>query len=274
MTLRFRRAGAGDPLLLVHGIGHRHQAWDPVFDRLAAHHDVIAIDLPGFGESPVPPTGMPTDMAAIVATIRPVLAEWGWDRPHVAGYSLGGAIGLELAASGLAASVTALSPAGFFTDAERRRALRALSWMRATSHLPTPLIRAALRSPGLRAWCFGPLVARPAALDAERALADALALRRCAGFGTVARAARGYRVDCAALGGCATPVTIGWGDRDRIFGVHQAERARADLPGARVQTLSGCGHVPMSDDPEAVATLILETTGALPRPADRADAAG
>jgi pimeloyl-ACP methyl ester carboxylesterase len=266
VTIHFRRAGTGEPLLLVHGIGHRHQAWEPVFDRLAGYHDVIAIDLPGFGASPVPPEGIPTSMAATVAGMLPVLAGWGLRRPHVAGYSLGGAISLELAAAGAVASATALSPAGFFTEAERRRALRILTWLRLNTYLPTPVIRAALRSPRLRALCFGPLVARPAALDADRALADALALRRCAGFGTVARAARGYHVDCAALGACDLPITIGWGDRDRIFGVHQAERARARLPGARVQTLPGCGHVPMSDDPDAVATLILQTTGALPRP--------
>ncbi|SCG73021.1 alpha/beta fold hydrolase [Micromonospora inositola] len=265
MGIHFRRAGGGEPLVLIHGIGHRHQAWDPVFDRLAAHHEVIALDLPGFGQSPVPDAGMPADMAATVAAILPVLTEWRLERPHVAGYSLGGAISLELAAAGTVASATAFSPAGFFTPAERRRALAILRMLRANAYLPTPIMRVALRSAYLRAMCFAPLMTRPALLDAERALGDALALRRGLGFTSVARAARDYRFDGARLSGTTVPVTIGWGDCDRIFRVHQAERARADLPAVRVVTLPGCGHVPMSDDPDLVASLILETTGALSR---------
>jgi len=263
MQVHVRRAGSGEPLVLIHGIGHRHQAWEPVFDRLCAHHEVIALDLPGFGLSPVPEAGMPADMAATVAALLPVLAEWGVERPHVAGYSLGGAIALELAAAGAVASATAFSPAGFFTPAERRRALAILRLLRLNAHLPTPLMRVALRSASVRALCFAPLVCRPAALTVERALGDALALRRGLGFPAVARAARDYRFDGARLSRASVPVTIGWGDRDRIFGVHQAERARAGLPGARVVTLPGCGHVPMSDDPDRVARLILETTGAV-----------
>ncbi|MET8258264.1 alpha/beta fold hydrolase [Micromonospora sp. NPDC005205] len=265
MSIHFRRAGSGEPLVLIHGIGHRHQAWEPVFDRLTAHHEVIALDLPGFGNSPVPATGMPADMAATVAGVLPALTEWGLERPHVAGYSLGGAIALELAATGAVASATAFSPAGFFTPAERRRALAILRMLRANSYLPTTIMRVALRSAYLRALCFAPLMARPTLLDVERALGDALALRRGVGFNAVARAARDYRFDCLRLSDPTVPVTIGWGDRDRIFGVHQAERARAGLPAARVVTLPSCGHVPMSDDPDLVAGLILETTGAVPR---------
>ena len=158
-----------------------------MFDRLTAHHEVIALDLPGFGNSPVPGTGMPADMAATVAGVLPALTEWGLERPHVAGYSLGGAIALELAATGAAASATAFSPAGFFTPAERRRALAILRMLRANSYLPTPIMRVALRSAYLRALCFAPLMARPTLLDVERALGDALALRRGLGFNAVAR---------------------------------------------------------------------------------------
>jgi pimeloyl-ACP methyl ester carboxylesterase len=59
------------------------------------------------------------------------------------------------------------------------------------------------------------------------------------------------------------PVTVGWGEGDRIFRVHQADRVRRALPQARVQILPGCGHVPMSDNPGLVCDLILETTGAV-----------
>ncbi|MEV8515601.1 alpha/beta fold hydrolase [Dactylosporangium sp. NPDC051484] len=121
MTLHFARSGSGEPLVLIHGIGHHWRAWEPVIGPLSRHHDVIALDLPGFGRSPASEAnrGMPTAVAAL----GEFFAGLGLDRPHVAGNSLGGAIALELAAAGLARSVTALAPAGFGTAAQVRRAL-------------------------------------------------------------------------------------------------------------------------------------------------------
>ena len=53
------RSGRGEPLVLMHGIGSRWQMWEPVIPRLAERHDVIAVDLPGFGASPMPPPALP-----------------------------------------------------------------------------------------------------------------------------------------------------------------------------------------------------------------------
>ncbi|HEX6683915.1 MAG TPA: alpha/beta fold hydrolase [Candidatus Limnocylindrales bacterium] len=259
MLVNAQRAGSGEPLVLLHGIGHRWQAWEPVIDRLAEHHSVVAIDLPGFGRSPVPEGGMPSSMAAVVALIAEFFAEEGLERPHVAGNSLGGAIALELASEGLVASATALSPGGFYTRAERRRALGILSTLRANSFIPSPVMRAGLRLGAVKALSYTRLVAQPANLTARRAYEDAIALRRGRGFRPVAKAARGYTFE----GKPSVPVSVGWGTKDRIFLPHQLERAREKLPEARHELLDGCGHVPMSDDPERVAALILHTTGAI-----------
>ena len=172
MTLNLHRSGAGTPLVLIHGIGHRWQAWKPVIAALADHHEVIAIDLPGFGQSPVPDGGMPAEIAGSVTAIGEFFAGLDLDRPHVAGNSLGGAIALELATAGLVASATALSPAGFFTEAERRAAVRTLSFMRATTFQPTLVLRMALRSPVVRSQSFGRLVVHPQRLSPERAYGD------------------------------------------------------------------------------------------------------
>jgi len=58
------------------------------------------------------------------------------------------------------------------------------------------------------------------------------------------------------------PVTVAWSARDRILPPGQAAVARDRLPDARHLELPGCGHIPMSDDPDLVARVILETTGA------------
>ena len=256
--VNFVRLGSGPPLVLIHGLGHRWQAWEPVIDELSALHDVVALDLPGFGESHMPAGGMPADMTAIVAVVSRFFAAEGIERPHVAGNSLGGAIALELAAADLVVSATAFSPAGFSTPPQRRRALAILRTLRVITFLPAPVIRLVLRSRTLRAYSFGPLVAHPSRLRPHHMVDDALALRRGHGFRPVARVLRDYRFS----GESTVAVTIAWGEQDRILRPSQAVLARATLPRARHVELPGCGHVPMSDDPELIASTILTTTAA------------
>jgi pimeloyl-ACP methyl ester carboxylesterase len=148
--INFERRGAGEPLVLIHGIAHRWQAWEPVLDALAGRHDVIAIDLPGFGKSPRPVGGVPPSVPALATVLRSFLAELGIDRPHLAGNSLGGGLALELAATGIARSATALSPAGFATRAEALRALAILIELRGTTFLPEAAIRRIVTSPAGR----------------------------------------------------------------------------------------------------------------------------
>src|ERR1700712_5759877 len=117
----FTRTGRGEPLVLIHGVGHRRQAWDPVVPLLAPHRDVIAVDLPGFGESP-PHDGI-YGLDPALAAFAKFFAEVGLDRPHVAGNSLGGLLSLALGEAGLVRSVTALSPAGLWTPTQKHYAL-------------------------------------------------------------------------------------------------------------------------------------------------------
>ncbi|HET9771213.1 MAG TPA: alpha/beta fold hydrolase, partial [Acidimicrobiia bacterium] len=116
MNLAYARTGSGEPLVLIHGLGHRRQGWDAVIPLLAADRDVIALDLPAMGESPPPPVG---DYRTMADMVEKLFGELGLDRPHVAGNSLGGLIALELAARGAVRSATALSPAGFWNTPER-----------------------------------------------------------------------------------------------------------------------------------------------------------
>jgi pimeloyl-ACP methyl ester carboxylesterase len=82
MMLNHHRVGTGEPLVLIHGVGSRWQVWEPVIDTLAAHFDVIAIDLPGFGGSdPLPHTTVDT----LTDALHAFLTEQGLERPHLAG---------------------------------------------------------------------------------------------------------------------------------------------------------------------------------------------
>ncbi|MFL6051976.1 MAG: alpha/beta fold hydrolase [Actinoallomurus sp.] len=255
MDIVFERRGDGPPLLLMHGIGHRWQAWEPVIDLLAKERDVIAVDLPGFGASPPLPPGTTYDLDTVVTVLGEFTDRLGIDRPHVAGNSLGGLFALEAADRGLARSVTALSPAGFYTPLELRYAGLVLRASRLGAGIPEATMRRLARSPRLRGLMFGMIYGRPDRIGVDTLLADAAALRGAVGFEPTLRAGRRtmFRGKLQDV-----PVTIAWGTRDRLLRSSQAVRAQQALPHARFLWLQGCGHVPMGDDPQLVAQVLLE----------------
>jgi pimeloyl-ACP methyl ester carboxylesterase len=255
MKVNVERRGAGTPLVLLHGIGHRWQAWEPVLDLLAAHHDVIAVDLPGFGLSPVM-DGHAHDLPGSLDVLAEIFAELGVERPHVAGNSLGGLIAIGAAARGLVGSATALSPAGFWTGAQRLRAFAILRALRAGALAPAVVSGIINGNARLRSASLGVLYAHPERIAAEAAAGDLLALRSAAAFESTLRTGKGFRWTAPQP---KVPLTIAWGDRDRILPPRQVATARTVFPGARFVRLPDAGHVPMIDAPELVSTTILQT---------------
>jgi len=256
VTLSYARVGRGEPLLLLHGIGHHRQAWDPVVDILATERDVVAVDLPGFGASPGLPEGLAYDLPTTTAVLAAFCEALGLDRPHVAGNSLGGLLALELGRERLVRSVTALSPAGFWSEAERRYASTLLVTMRRVARgMPLPLVETLSRSAAGRTALTSAIYARPARRAPEAVVAETLALTGAVGFEQVLRAGGSVRFTDDIPG---LPVTIAWGTRDRILLRRQGVRAKRVIPQARLIRLPGCGHCPMNDDPALVSRVILD----------------
>ncbi|MFJ9173092.1 alpha/beta fold hydrolase [Streptomyces sp. NPDC102360] len=256
VRLTYERRGTGEPLLLLHGIGHHWEAWQPVLAILAAERDVIAVDLPGFGQSPALPDGLGYDLDGVVPVLDAFCRHLGVERPHVAGNSLGGLLALDLGREKLVRSVTALSPAGFWTGAERRYAFGTLLAMRAGARaMPVPVIERLSRSAAGRAALTSTIYARPGRRSPEAVVAETIALREATGFRETLEAGRSvlFRDDIQEL-----PVTIGWGSKDRLLVRRQGVRAKHVIPQARLVKLPGCGHVPMNDDPALVARVILD----------------
>lgn len=256
VTVSYTRAGRGEPLLLLHGIGHHRQAWEPVAGILAAERDVIAVDLPGFGDSPALPDGLAHDLPTVNAAMAALCAELGVERPHVAGNSLGGLLALELGREKLVRSVTALSPAGFWSDAERRYAFGVLLTMRhLAQRMPLPLVERLSRSAAGRTLLTSTIYARPARRAPEAVVAETLALANATGFERTLRAGATVRWTEDIPG---IPVTVAWGTRDLLLVRRQGVRAKHVIPHARLVRLPGCGHCPMNDDPALVARVILD----------------
>jgi pimeloyl-ACP methyl ester carboxylesterase len=256
------RRGSGPALVLIHGIGSRWQVWQPLLDELARHREVIALDLPGFGASPLweppPPDVVPGSLDHLAGLVGDFLDELGLDEVELAGSSLGGGIALELGRRGRARAVTAFAPIGFWGPLGRRWCQAVVGGARGLSTALGPVLPAILNTRGGRAALCAAFHGRPGKLSREDCLGSARALSAAPGFAAARRAFGVWRLpvgaDPAALTGI--PVTIAWGTRDVVLPSHQAARAREELPHARHVLLPGCGHLPFADDPARCAELL------------------
>src|SRR6186997_166985 len=169
------RQGQGDPLLLLHSLGGSLVQWSPVMEQLAAEREVIAIDMPGFGESEPLPEGVAPRAANLATAVLDFFDALGIEgKPAIAGISLGGWVAIECARQGGASAVVALCPAGFWRRspdpfnpriARRRRRGRAL----------LPFVRPVLQTARGRRKTLGRFVFRPERLSPGEANAIAKA---------------------------------------------------------------------------------------------------
>jgi pimeloyl-ACP methyl ester carboxylesterase len=250
LTLGYDRLGSGPPLVLVHSLGTDRCVWHPVLEALARERDVIAVDLPGFGESDPLPAGAPPAPRALADVIEAFLDGLGIARPHVAGNSLGGWVALELGLSGRAASVTALAPAGLWPRALPPKP----SIARGIARAATPVLAAVVASPRGRRLALGATMAHPERVPPREALRLVRAYAAAPGYDAVNAAMRAGRFE--GLDRLRVPLTFGWPDHDRLVG------RPAWLPAAaRNVVLHDCGHVPMWDSPEQVSALLLAGSG-------------
>jgi pimeloyl-ACP methyl ester carboxylesterase len=260
MELNYHRGGSGEPLVLLHGIGCRWQVWEPVIDALETRFDVIAPDLPGFGASPMPPPGTPAGPESLCRLVLEFLDGIGVRSGsfHVAGNSLGGLLALDLARGGAVRSVCAISPAGFANRAETGLAQALLRLTvrsaRALEHRADQL----LARPRARTLLLSAFYGHPSRVPGRAAADDLRAM--ASGTRYDATLPTVQRWHYPEGDGITAPVTIAWGDRDRLLFPHQKERARHDLTEPRIVTLPSCGHLPTWDDPALVARVIAEST--------------
>ncbi len=242
------RKGRGEPLLLIHGLGGSARIWTPIIDLVAAERDTIALDLPGFGDAPALPEGIEPTPANLAAALRRACKELGVERPHVAGNSLGGWIGLEMGRAGWAASVTALSPAGLWQRPLGDRRFDSRRWARRLR----PLVSAALRTRRARSAMLATFAARPERIPSVDGRALVLGWIDSVGYDAANRAMRTHVFD--PVGYPEIPVTLAWAELDRIVTPPRPERRPV---GAQYLVLPGVGHTPTWDDPKLIAATLL-----------------
>lgn len=253
MALAYDLTGEGFPgpaLVLLHPLGADRRMWDSIVGRLSEHRQVIALDLPGFGESP-PLTGETPTPRALAAAVAAHLELIGVSRPHVVGNSLGGWVGLELGLSGVAERVTAIAPAGLWPEplvpkhGIAHRVGRAL----------LPVIERIAATSGGRSLLLRGAVAHPRRVPAAQAAHLVRAYVTAPGLPAVNDAMRSGRFE--GLERIRCPVTLVWPDHDRLIQRPVWIPDRIDNV-----VLSDSGHIPVWDAPDALVQIMLTEAGA------------
>jgi pimeloyl-ACP methyl ester carboxylesterase len=257
MRLNYVRRGEGPPLLLLHALGGSLVQWSPVVEALAAERDVIAIDMPGFGDSPELPASTEPSAANLASAALDFCGSLGIDGDlGVAGISLGGWTAIECARQGGARSAVALCPAGFWRkplDPSNPKVART----RRAGRLLRPLIGPVMRTAGGRRRLLGRSFSHAERLSPAEAAEVATAYVTAPAYPRANALMRAGTV--GSLDEVEAPITIAWAEHDQL--IRNRPLRDGILPGEVTQlVLRGCGHVPTWDDPGQVARVILDGT--------------
>jgi pimeloyl-ACP methyl ester carboxylesterase len=273
LSIHYLESGAGDPLLLIHGLGSSgFLEWRHNLSRLSRRHHVLAPDLPGYGLSDKP-AGRRYSLPFFVDVLEQFLDRLGEARAHVVGVSLGGriALGLALDAPARVRTLTVVNSLGLGRPS-----------------LAQPY--ALLSLPGVGEWIFHRVNQalprlRPQHLGwlnmlrfhnrrRGREVVDEQTLSHIHQMTAGGGYARAYLATLRNLrhrAGLRTgvlvterlpqiqaPTLIVWGRNDGLFPVSHARAAHAAIAGSTLRIIDRCGHNPQAEQPELFNRILLE----------------
>ena len=254
LRIRYVRKGQGPPLVLLHGLGSSIYSWSQVLDSLAQRHDVVALDLPGFGSS-----DQPEDLAfsRLPRAVLGLMDRLGLEKASLAGNSLGGAVAIVVAAERpeRVDRLVLLDAAGFNFAAQDRPAI--FRFISAVPHILVERLpmRRRLTRAALRQVFFD-----PAQVTDERVEEYAAPMLRPG----AARALQSLLTSSSheldrfeeLLARVRSPTLVLWGLEDRWVPVTDADRFAASIPGSRTIVLKRCGHLPQEERPAETQALV------------------
>ena len=250
--------GQGPPVVLVHGLSGCWQNWLENIPHVARRHRVIALDLPGFGESELPNEEI--SIPGYGRFVDAFLGEIGVERGAIVGNSMGGFIAAEttLAHPSRVEKLVLVSAAGLVRVGNRQ-----LYALERAARLFHPLTAAFLarrehlvRRPGLRRRMLYGVVRYPERIEPELAYEVASGAGK-PGFLDALNAIMAYDFR-DRLPAVSAPTLIVWGRNDRIVPIEGAYEYEKLIPNARLEIFEETGHVPMLERPARFNQLIEE----------------
>ena len=249
--------GDGPPLLFVHGLSGRWQNWLENIPHFARTRRVIAVDLPGFGASPMPRE--PISIPGYARFLERLCDALSIDAAAVVGNSMGGHIASELAIASpqRVERLMLVSAAGISAEQVQRDAV-----MTGGRVVAAMMTRAAARNaglarrPGTRRIALSFVVRHADRLSAPLAH-ELMQGAGKPGFLPALEAVLTHRIS-ERLPQIACPTFVVWGADDHVIPVRDAKRFARLIPDVRVEILPDTGHVAMLERPERFNALLEE----------------
>jgi pimeloyl-ACP methyl ester carboxylesterase len=240
-NIAVRRAGAGRPLLYLHGASDVG-LWPPGLADLAARHDVIAPEHPGFGASDTP--AWLDTIADLASFYLDVLDQLDLAEVHLVGHDLGGWIAAELAVRNTRrlASLTLVGAAGVFVPGVAQ---------------VDPFLRTDEQR--IRDLFHDPARADDMVTRAKRSEFEDLGLKNQTTAARLTWQPRGYDPNLAKwLHRIDVPTLLVWGANDRVYPRELGDRYAKLIPGAKLVVVLDCGHLPHIERREAFVAALAE----------------
>jgi pimeloyl-ACP methyl ester carboxylesterase len=255
--IHYLQAGTGRPVLLVHGIAASVVDWHLNIPALAEHFAVTAVDLPGFGDSDIPPGGL--SMADAVPFLDAFLDALKIVRLTLVGNSMGGLIcgHYAIARPERVERLLMIDPAGLAREISIHFRLLTLPFLGEWALRPSPntgkiaahgLFHDPARAP--EAWLEDKV--------RDRGPAARTYLLRALRSGTTIFGLRQEILMLDGLRRLQIPTLVMWGGHDHVVPVRHLELVKAHLPHARVHVFPAAGHIPMLECPEEFNRLAVE----------------
>ncbi|MDT5163839.1 MAG: hypothetical protein QOC88_733 [Mycobacterium sp.] len=266
--IAYRDEGAGEALLLVHGMAGSSATWRAVIPELAKKYRVIAPDLLGHGESAKPRGDY--SLGAFAAWLRDLLDELGIRRATVIGQSLGGGVAMQFTYQhrDYCKRLVLIGSGGLGPDLNW--VLRILSAPGTEFVLPVVAPQPVLNLGNkLGSWLTSAGIRSPRAGEMWSAYCSLSDRPTRQAFLRTLRSVVDYRGQAvSALGKIhvshGLPTLLIWGEQDRIIPVAHGYAAHDAVPGSRLEVLAGVGHFPHVEAPTAVVGILddfIATTG-------------
>jgi pimeloyl-ACP methyl ester carboxylesterase len=254
--------GEGEPILFVHGISGSWQNWLENLAHFGRGHRAIALDLPGFGASPMPSWDI--DMPAYGRLVHDFCEKLGVEGATIVGNSMGGFIAAEAVTAGPPRfdRLVLVSAAGIINtwNPEERAVATAWAWKTFGPHF-ADRGRWIVSHPRARQIVFGPFVRYPNRLRADLLFEQIdSGLERADGFGDALHAAIRHDIR-ERLGEIEMPTMIVCGQSDRVIPMAAALSYHRRILHSRLEIFERTGHVPQLERPLRFNRLLDEFLG-------------
>jgi pimeloyl-ACP methyl ester carboxylesterase len=259
-TVLYAVAGAGPPVLLLHGFGGQIWVWENQISALSRHHRLYIPDLLGYGYSDRPKVDYTP--ALFIDSIRQLMDRLGLQRASLIGNSMGGGIAWAFALAHperIDKLVLIDSVPPDVVPAVRNPSFR---WFLAIRNLPVlPYLAVRLTTRGmlratLKEMVYDDYLITDAVVERQYQIGRIAGTPRV--MVSTARHVEGVKHFAGALATLDKPTLIIWGDRDEVFPLTVGEELRAAIRGSELLVIKDSGHMPMWEHPDETNRAILD----------------